>query len=424
MSARLLSAFLVLGAALVAQVPSNYVVVAETTAGGIPLTFVEPSTRLATPTRRPATIKDGAYSMVAVDPAALDHVFAGTQIQTSVVPTVLDLTARGNETTTRAVIQLKGVAGGIVRALVIGPKIFVTVPAGSAPGVYEGQKCGCGTMTLLAPLARAYDLAERNGKLYVASYLVNTNSTLIEVDLATSAVRTIGTSYAGLRSIGFLGNTLIGGNDAGELRSIDITTGNSTLLQATGKGPILSIANAPNTAPFCYCTVSDVYMFPVVTPIYTATGTNKINDIDIGVDPNAALLLFGDACAGKGGALAQFQHAGAPKLGDPAFTFLLAGANASLPGILSIGVSRQMWLSVPLPIDLTPLGMTGCKLYGDQILAIPVATDAAGSIKLQVGVPSGPGWSGVHIVGQAIIADPGANPANLVASDAVEGIIR
>ena len=80
--------------------------------------------------------------------------------------------------------------------------------------------------------------------------------------------------------------------------------------------------------------------------------------------------------------------------------------------------------NVPLPIDLTPLGMTGCKLYGDQILAIPVATDAAGSIKLQVGVPSGSGWGGVHFVGQAIIADPGANPANLVASDAVEGIIR
>jgi hypothetical protein len=411
-----------ISAALAAQVPSGYLVVAERTTGGEPLTFVETKTGVATTLRRPANVKDPTHTWVAVDATVANRLYASVFLAISVVPTMNDFTLLGNEATSRASVQLRGVTAMPVRGLIHNADLICTVAAGTAPGIYIGQKCGCGTFVKMAALPQAHDLVVRNGKVYATTYSAATNSTVVEVDIVSWNVRTLGTNYPGLRSLAFFGNSLLGGNDAGELVLIDLTTGQSSLLLATGKGPILAIAQVAGSPLFHFATKSEVYAFPPATPLYQSQFT--IEDIDAGVDAAAALLRFGKACPGSGGRLATFAHTGVPALGNPSFALQIDGATASRPGTMFIGSNRQAWGALKLPFPLDPLGMTGCTLYGDPLLAFPIATDGLGTAKVTFAVPSDPIWRNLHFVAQALVSDPGANPAQVVASDAAEGIIR
>jgi hypothetical protein len=76
----------------------------------------------------------------------------------------------------------------------------------------------------------------------------------------------------------------------------------------------------------------------------------------------------------------------------------------------------------PLPIDLTPLGMNGC-LGHIRTDIVQVATAPNGSASFPLSIPWQPALVGVRFYQQALLPDPGANPAGMVLSDAKVGVV-
>jgi hypothetical protein len=77
----------------------------------------------------------------------------------------------------------------------------------------------------------------------------------------------------------------------------------------------------------------------------------------------------------------------------------------------------------PFPIDLTPLGMTNCKLFHDVPLVQTVATEYPSATYTRAysywPIPPNPAFGGVTVYNQWAALDAGANPANIITSNAI-----
>lgn len=133
----------------------------------------------------------------------------------------------------------------------------------------------------------------------------------------------------------------------------------------------------------------------------------------------ATVLGYGQGCGGTvatPGFALQLHHA--PYLGLP-FSVQIDVAPANQPSFVAAGMSRTDWLGVPLPLPLAFLGMNGCQLLvsGDVLLPTAVAgTTATTTLQL----PVTPGLVGVRFFLQGFVFAPGANPAGLVNTAALE----
>ncbi len=110
----------------------------------------------------------------------------------------------------------------------------------------------------------------------------------------------------------------------------------------------------------------------------------------------------------------------------------MPGANLALqvtglsPSVLAtvgaIGFTDQLWNGMPLPVDLTPAGFTGCTLLIDPALTT-IATPGATSASWSVTLPNNAAVIGQALFAQAFPLLIGANPAGVLATNAVEGIV-
>ncbi len=98
------------------------------------------------------------------------------------------------------------------------------------------------------------------------------------------------------------------------------------------------------------------------------------------------------------------------------FSLILRGGRALAPGVLVHGTSRDAWGGVPLPLDLTPIGAPGCRLYTDWAWNRPIGVDRAGTCRVDFAVPASPTLSGSLLHTQFLIVDPLANPFGLAVS--------
>jgi hypothetical protein len=91
-------------------------------------------------------------------------------------------------------------------------------------------------------------------------------------------------------------------------------------------------------------------------------------------------------------------------------------------GALAVGLSDQSWNGVPLPLDLSPLGMTGCTLHVSVEATVPFATGDGSTV---VSVPLGrdPGIRGIPFYNQAFVLDPQANPLGIAMTNAGRGVL-
>lgn len=80
------------------------------------------------------------------------------------------------------------------------------------------------------------------------------------------------------------------------------------------------------------------------------------------------------------------------------------------------GLSRTQWNGLSLPIDLTPFGAFGCKVYTDWFVQTPLAADNAGQGRVDLTVPASPDLSGTVLHTQLFVADPAANRLGLSVS--------
>ncbi|MGB3967631.1 MAG: sulfatase-like hydrolase/transferase [Planctomycetota bacterium] len=132
---------------------------------------------------------------------------------------------------------------------------------------------------------------------------------------------------------------------------------------------------------------------------------------------------YGAGCTGGGanpalGVLAD----SAPSIGNT-FTLRVTGLTAAVPAVVgALGFQNTTWLGVPLPVDLTVAGMTGCSLFVDPALTtvlVPVLLAAT----MPIALPNDPAIVGAQLYTQAFPLLLGANPAGILATNALEAVV-
>jgi len=138
-----------------------------------------------------------------------------------------------------------------------------------------------------------------------------------------------------------------------------------------------------------------------------------------GPDFPATARSYGNGCRGSAGnPTITPEPGGLPWLGGE-YRHRLSNAPAATPVILGIGLSDSWWAGVPLPFDLSPIGMTGCSLLVSPDVTITQQTDASGIARLRVFVPNQPSMLGAEVFTQAFVADALANRFAATTSNAV-----
>ncbi len=98
------------------------------------------------------------------------------------------------------------------------------------------------------------------------------------------------------------------------------------------------------------------------------------------------------------------------------------GSNAPLelrlfggvPGSLVIGtfgVSKTTWNGVPLPLDMSFVGLRGCSIYASEEILIPVKTNTNGGAAIVTKLPADTSLAGVKLYSQWISLDKRVNPS-------------
>ena len=102
-----------------------------------------------------------------------------------------------------------------------------------------------------------------------------------------------------------------------------------------------------------------------------------------------------------------------------------ASALMSLPptpiGAASVGFSNTSYNGVPLPLELSFLGLPGCwQLQSQEALALPVTVGPANaSLRFDLAIPNDPVWLALDLYVQGFCLAPGANPSNIIVSNGV-----
>ncbi len=133
----------------------------------------------------------------------------------------------------------------------------------------------------------------------------------------------------------------------------------------------------------------------------------------------AAVRAYGLACPGALGPPQLTPTGALPWLGDT-LTLQVDAVPAGAPVVAALGSSATTWAGGPLPLSLTPIGMTGCSLWtsAEWNAALPVATGP--SIPWQLPIPINPSLLGASTFGQAFVLDAGANPAGASATGGLQ----
>ena len=129
---------------------------------------------------------------------------------------------------------------------------------------------------------------------------------------------------------------------------------------------------------------------------------------------------FGLGCAGSAGTPRLLAAIGSlPRLGA-SFSVDLTQLRPGMATILTLGTSKTLLGQLPLPFDLTMIGMPGCWAYTSMDATFAL-TNLSGAARWTATIPNVLSLAGQSFYNQAFVADPGVNILGVVASNAGEG---
>jgi len=129
--------------------------------------------------------------------------------------------------------------------------------------------------------------------------------------------------------------------------------------------------------------------------------------------PNAAIQLwspethaapFGQACLASLPS-PLLRPLALPRSSSP-FVLELQNSPSNLLSLLFLGFSRSSWNGVPLPIDLSSLGFSTCKLQVAGHVIIPIKISAQGNTRIPLFLPGGPQTLGARFFAQSLLLLP------------------
>lgn len=137
---------------------------------------------------------------------------------------------------------------------------------------------------------------------------------------------------------------------------------------------------------------------------------------------NTAFTTFGEGCASTT-SLPAISSTGVPRLGR-SFALDIRGL---LPkpqfGQLIFGASNTMWGFIPLPMDLSVLGMNTCNLLVSLDTSGMILTNAQGNFSTTFKVPNLTSLLGATVHGQAWAGDKHANPVGVAMPDGFKAVV-
>lgn len=129
---------------------------------------------------------------------------------------------------------------------------------------------------------------------------------------------------------------------------------------------------------------------------------------------------FGVGCPGTAG-VPRLSAPASPRVGEQ-FEVRVANLVPFSFAVLLIGASNASWGPLPLPADLSVVGMPTCQLYvsGDASIAL---FNTSGSTNWTTTIPADYGLPHARFFTQCLPFDPVANLRGIVASNAGEAVI-
>jgi hypothetical protein len=399
----------VLTCAATAQVPFGFLVTAEANNAPDGFRLVDPVTGAVTEVSDPGGNFFGGAKCVAIDGASANSIVASAGGSFGGAPIWnIPLT---NNYYHYATLTGQGLPlfGSLERMYATPTETLFTLGSVS-DGLYTLSAIN-GNPTLLTALTNATDIAVMNGKAYVNSYDPGQPSTIVEVDLTSQVVRTVGTGYPTIRSVGTWSGMLMAGREDGGLDIIDVTSGVALTFSMTGLGSLIAIAEGHNGNAYVATSANEVYhITDLLNPIYSSPHT--LMDIDVGRANQPTQVVYGSGCAGAGTA-PEIAVALPPALGSTYSIGMTGGAPASLGGaVLGLGRANT---------DLASIGYPGCTLVADLRLIEAVVTSAAGDATTSLVIPNSSALIGTHINSQFFVLEPGGN---LAMTPGLEGHVR
>jgi len=155
-------------------------------------------------------------------------------------------------------------------------------------------------------------------------------------------------------------------------------------------------------------------------------GPNLVVDVDIQQTTTATSTQYrSDAYTGGNILRSAEKSCGQSSLAGSysgtKLTYTLSGAPPKVPLLFLLSTRNQtIGGMIPLPLDLSPLGMKGCVLGVDPILALAGTTDSAGSALFSGNLD--PAGDTAMLFAQAVHASP-ANPAGLATTNVVNALL-
>jgi hypothetical protein len=174
-------------------------------------------------------------------------------------------------------------------------------------------------------------------------------------------------------------------------------------------GEVLEQASYTDLAP----TVLGTMMISAFETTVPTTGglTNQLARLRLCVD-HPELSLSGIACGGSQNMAPQLGLQGTPSLGSQT-TFWLGNMPANGFALLAFGFDN----SPPYPMDLTPQGAPGCRLYFPIAFTTAVFADPLGLGQHVVTIPNSLGLLGTIVLGQYVALEPGSNTLGVLTSN-------
>ncbi len=214
--------------------------------------------------------------------------------------------------------------------------------------------------------------------------------------------------------------TITGKNTNPSSFLLQIPFDRSFLFQTSRKKPLLLDLTKHNQSKpilsFFADSVFDRKTYPI-SSLYSLTATASTGFVKLGYGAVIAFLQ-----PGTSGAKPLLSSQRAPEIGNR-YQLTLSLANSNAGAVMLFGNSKQSFNKTPLPLDLTFLGMTGCKLYTNLLFAQGFRTDSKGVGGLNPTVPRITSLIGTPLFHQAAVFDPAGNPFGIVLSNALKAVI-
>ena len=152
-----------------------------------------------------------------------------------------------------------------------------------------------------------------------------------------------------------------------------------------------------------------------------ATSAIEIDEIRLGTTWESVTRAgYGQGCLGN--AIGRSER---PALNSSNYQVHLSGAEPGQSAFLTLGVSNQMWGTLPLPVDLGIIGAPGCSVLASREISIGAATNGSGAASSTLPIPDEPALLGQTLFAQwTSLAPNSPNTLKLAFSDGMEILIE